>query len=214
MKSFPAAGLIMPLVLSALLAIACIAAGGWAMPPPQEDVVVTLGQRLFDNPFVVLIGVVGLCAFIFGLLQLWAFQSGGQGLMARLAGHSGASLDVVAASEPGLTASLYSERWDHLAAIRMAPLSYAIWVLPLLGFIGTVIGISDAIGDLGSVFADSNREEALASVLSALQFAFDTTFAGLVLVIPVMALATTVSLQSDAARDAALAENFGTGTVG
>lgn len=208
-KEFPSANLLMPLILSGLLAVASVAACGWVMPQADDGAVLALGQRLLGNPFVVLIGIVGLWAMFFGLLQIWAFQSAGGGWMSRLAGQSGPSPRIIAASDARLTAGLFTERWDHLAAIRMAPLSYAIWALPLLGFIGTVIGISDAIGDLGSVFGDSDRNEALASVLAALQFAFDTTFAGLVLVMPVMALATVVSLKSDAARDAALAINFG-----
>lgn len=212
-RQFPAANLVMPMGLSGLLAAAAVAGGGWALPPAEEGAALGMLQRLFGNPFVVLIGFVGFWAFFFGLIQLWAFQSGGP-LVARLAGHSGVAPNVMAASDANLTAALFTERWDHLAAIRMAPLSYAIWALPLLGFIGTVIGISDAIGDLGSVFADGDRQEALGSVLGALQFAFDTTFAGLVLVMPVMALATTVSLRADAARDAALADNFGAQAAG
>lgn len=212
-RQFPAANLVVPLGLSGLLAVAAVAGGGWALPIAEEGATLGLLQRLFANTFVVLIGLVGVWGFLFGLIQLWAFQSG-SGLVARLAGHSGAAPDVMAASDATLTAALFTERWDHLAAIRMAPLSYAIWALPLLGFIGTVIGISDAIGNLGSVFADGDRQEALGSVLGALQFAFDSTFAGLVLVMPVMALATTVSLRADAARDAALADNFSTQAAG
>lgn len=209
MKAFPSARLVTPLVVSALMAIACIAATGWALPPVQDEAATGLVHRLFGNQFVILIGIVGLWALFFGALQYWGIKSARHGVLARLAGQAGQPLGVVASSDPALSASLFAERWDHLAAIRLAPLSYATWVLPLLGFIGTVIGISGAIGDLGSVFADADREQALASVLKALQFAFDTTFVGLVLVIPVMALATAVSIRSDAARDAALAETFG-----
>jgi len=208
---FRSARVMAPLVLSGLVAVGAIAACGWALGNIDADATVGMVQRLFGNGFVVLIGVVGMWALVFGVLQLWGFHSGPSGLMARLAGQCGPAPSVVVAQEASVSAGLFSERWDHLASIRLAPLSYAIWVLPLLGFIGTVIGISDAIGDLGDVFADSARDEALASVLGALQFAFDTTFAGLVLVIPVMALSTAVSLKSDAARDAALASNFGDG---
>lgn len=208
---FRSARVMAPLVLSGLVAVGAIASCGWALGDTDADAATGMVQRLFGNGFVVLIGVVGVWSLVFGVLQLWGFQSGPSSLMARLAGHTCPAPSVVVAQEASVSAGLFSERWDHLAAIRLAPLSYAIWVLPLLGFIGTVIGISDAIGDLGDVFADSAREEALASVLGALQFAFDTTFAGLVLVIPVMALTTAVSLKFDAARDAALATNFGDG---
>lgn len=225
MHDVPSAHLAMPFGLSGLLAAGLVAAMGWAMSADvgarvgvgagtggaaeSGAAVLILAQRLFDNPFVVLILLVGLWAFLFGLLQLWAFQADSRGVMARLAGHAGPVVAPIATSDASLTASLFAERWDHLSATRMALLSYVIWGLPLLGFIGTVIGISGAIGDLGSVFGDTDREEALASVLAELQFAFDTTFAGLVLVMPVMALSTIVSLKSDAARDAALAARFG-----
>lgn len=119
-RQFPAANLVMPMGLSGLLAAAAVAGGGWALPPAEEGAALGMLQRLFGNPFVVLIGFVGFWAFFFGLIQLWAFQSGGP-LVARLAGHSGVAPNVMAASDANLTAALFTERWDHLAAIRMAP---------------------------------------------------------------------------------------------
>lgn len=208
---FRAAHLLTPLVLSGFLAASIVAAVGWAVGQIEADAGASLLSRLWGNGFVILIAMVGLWALVYGLVQLWALQSTADGVMARLAGHGGVTPGVVAAPDPTMAAGLFSERWDYLATRRIAPLSYAIWVLPLLGFIGTVIGISNAIGELGQVFAQSARDEALSSVLGALQFAFDTTFAGLVLVIPVMALTTTVSLKSDAVRDLALADTFGSG---
>ena len=79
----------------------------------------------------------------------------------------------------------------------MAPLAYAMRALPLRGLIGAVLGISNAIGDLGPRFNGQERDEAIVSVLASLQFAFDADLAGLVLVIPVMALARALSLVSD-----------------
>lgn len=84
---------------------------------------------------------------------------------------------------------------EHLAQWRgqqhqhnLAPLLFTVWVLPLLGFIGTVIGISQAIGGLETVIAAAGvpGSSGLAEVLSGLSFAFDTTFMGLILVIPTM----------------------------
>ncbi|MDX1656146.1 MAG: MotA/TolQ/ExbB proton channel family protein [Candidatus Competibacteraceae bacterium] len=81
---------------------------------------------------------------------------------------------------------------DHLLLLRgqqhqhnLAPLQFTVWVLPLLGFIGTVIGISQAIGGLETA-VDGNGTASLNQVLGGLSFAFDTTFLGLVLVIPTM----------------------------
>jgi len=209
MRPVPSARLALPLLLSGFVAVAAVAAVGWSLPPVAAEATPTLAQRLPGNAFVLLIATVGLWALVYGLLQLWSLQAGMQGVIARLAGHSGATTDPVQTDDANLMASLYADRWETHAARRMAPLSYAIWALPLLGFIGTVIGISQAIGGLGQIFAESDRDDALAVVLAALEFAFDTTFAGLVLVLPVMALATAVSLKSDALRDRALAQNFG-----
>jgi flagellar motor component MotA len=60
-----------------------------------------------------------------------------------------------------------------------------IWAIPVLGFIGTAIGLSVAIGDFGSVLAGANDlsaiKESLGSVTSGLGTAFETTLVGLFL---------------------------------
>ena len=82
----------------------------------------------------------------------------------------------------------------------LAPLRYVVWVLPLLGFIGTVVGISDSIAGLGSVIASDGggqATEGLMMVLDGLRFAFDTTLLGLATVIPVMAFLTILERLED-----------------
>lgn len=70
---------------------------------------------------------------------------------------------------------------------NFAPIGFAIWVLPMLGFIGTVLGITQAIGGLADTVVISGADSSgLGGVLGGLQFAFDTTLVGLVLVIPLM----------------------------
>lgn len=60
-----------------------------------------------------------------------------------------------------------------------------IWAIPVLGFIGTAIGLSVAIGDFGSVLAGANDlsaiKESLGAVTSGLGTAFETTLVGLFL---------------------------------
>lgn len=209
MTTLPDARLLNPLVVSGLAGAALCAAAGVAVPPPEDAATASLLERLVHNPFVVVIGFVGFWALVYGTIQLWATGAGRTGGIAGWLSGQGRGLAVPAPPDMALAAGLFAERWDHLAARRMAPLSFAVWVLPLLGFIGTVIGIADAIGGLGTVFADSGRDEALESVLAALRFAFDTTFAGLVLVIPVMALSTWIDLVGDRARDRAISARFG-----
>lgn len=89
---------------------------------------------------------------------------------------------------------------DYVLTVRgqqhqhnFAPIGFAIWVLPLLGFIGTVVGITRAIGGLQqSVTPSDMAGSGLGGVLGGLGFAFDTTFVGLVLVIPTMLLLMTL----------------------
>ena len=69
-----------------------------------------------------------------------------------------------------------------------------IWAIPILGFIGTVMGIGMSVNEFAQFIqvADSGGEfnsqmrSALGSVTGGLAIAFNTTFLALVLVIPVM----------------------------
>ncbi|MBI1375161.1 MAG: hypothetical protein GC159_20775 [Phycisphaera sp.] len=68
-----------------------------------------------------------------------------------------------------------------------------IWAIPILGFIGTVMGISEAVsafsGKLSTATGDQGTAaitDSLNQVVSGLAFAFDTTFVALVMSIIVM----------------------------
>lgn len=72
-----------------------------------------------------------------------------------------------------------------------------IWAIPILGFIGTVYGIGQAIGDFSnfirtvdSVELGSHMRSALGGVTDGLSVAFNTTFLALVFVIPIMTLSS------------------------
>jgi hypothetical protein len=62
-----------------------------------------------------------------------------------------------------------------------------LWAIPIMGFIGTVVGIGDAIGGFGAVFGAgeggdmSQIKEPLLAVLGSMGVAFDTTLLALVL---------------------------------
>ena len=58
---------------------------------------------------------------------------------------------------------------------------YSVWLIPSLGFLGTVMGISDTLAYVGSV--DGQSEQFLAEISSRLSFAFDTTFTGILIAI-------------------------------
>lgn len=199
--------LVVALVGSAMIAAAMAALlvppVGTALSDADRDAAVSLVRYVAD-PFSRAILCAGVAAGLYAVLQLWGIRidrtgAGRIGLWAT--GRDGSfilsDLGRILQSD---RAAHVADVWEAERARRALPLSYAIWLLPLLGFIGTVIGISSAIGQLGQVFADTNREAALVEVLSALRFAFDTTFVGLALVIPSMALSVLLRARSDAFR--------------
>lgn len=69
-----------------------------------------------------------------------------------------------------------------------------LWAIPVLGFIGTVIGLSFAIGDFSSLLNAetemSNIVSSLKNVTSGLSTAFETTLLSLVIALGVQLLAT------------------------
>jgi len=72
---------------------------------------------------------------------------------------------------------------DSFALVRIIT-----WATPMLGFLGTVIGITQALGDLGSQseLLASDPKTAMQSLLSGLYVAFDTTALALSLSIILM----------------------------
>ncbi len=78
-------------------------------------------------------------------------------------------------------------------------LNVFIWAIPILGFIGTVFGIGQSIGEF-SLFIrgvdttdlSSQMRSALGGVTQGLSVAFNTTFLALVGVIPVMVFSSTL----------------------
>ena len=80
-----------------------------------------------------------------------------------------------------------------------------IWAIPVLGFIGTVIGLSDAVGGFGKVVAKgADIEElkaALGGVTGGLSVAFETTLIALVLALIVQLFAKFVNNQEELFMD-------------
>jgi biopolymer transport protein ExbB/TolQ len=85
-------------------------------------------------------------------------------------------------------------------------LSGIIWGIPILGFIGTVVGLSGAIGGFGAVLnTDANvssLRESLSPVTSNLGIAFDTTFIALILAMVVQMIMTVLRKQEELFLDA------------
>ena len=77
-----------------------------------------------------------------------------------------------------------------------------VWAIPILGFIGTVIGLSGAIGSFGLVLnGDGSNigalKEGLGVVTGNLGIAFDTTFLALILAMVVQLLMTVIKKREE-----------------
>lgn len=81
-----------------------------------------------------------------------------------------------------------------------------IWAIPVLGFIGTVLGLSQAVGGFGSVVASGADLEtlktSLGGVTSGLGTAFETTLIALVAALFVQLLMTMLSQREEEFLDA------------
>ena len=84
--------------------------------------------------------------------------------------------------------------WHYEQAMSdLYVLNFTVWVLPILGFIGTVWGISLSVAGLEQITQANNSgtmaeglQSGLGQVLAGLATAFDTTFLGLVFAILIM----------------------------
>lgn len=200
-----------PLILSFALSGAAIASfTGLAMPLDGEPGarLQPLVERFFGNGFSRTILLLFLGAAVYGVLQMIGVMIDRGRL--RPMGRSGGLwerfswLACLAAGRPGETewtggwigaphdlAHRYSAQRRHYVELGMLPLRFAAWALPLLGFLGTVVGVASAIGGLEIVISagpENRPTDGLRTVLGGLTFAFDTTLLGLVAVIPVMVL--------------------------
>ncbi len=80
-----------------------------------------------------------------------------------------------------------------------------IWAIPVLGFIGTVLGLSQAIGSFGGVLSEGadmdGLRTALQGVAGGLAVAFETTLIGLVSAVILQLLLTGLKKQEESFLD-------------
>ncbi len=180
----------LPVTVSVVVGIAVwLAARYWFVPEPGT-VERSLWMRIAVNGYCqAMIGLFAAGA-IYGVLQVWGlFIEERKGVGAGFAG-------VVTGRLGDLHGHLTDLRPEDRDIILLArrrreqqPLQFVIWVLPMLGFIGTVLGITDAIGGLGSIVGGGGADDqSVGLVLGGLRFAFDTTLIGLTGTIPLMLL--------------------------
>ena len=81
-----------------------------------------------------------------------------------------------------------------------------VWAIPVLGFIGTVLGLSVALGSFGDVLSNagemSELKTALQSVTGGLSTAFETTLEGLVSALCIQMLMTGMQRKEEQFLDA------------
>ncbi len=156
--------------------------------------------RLFVSPFKTVLAWAAAAFLVFGIAQRAAIaadraqaRSGSPGGWGRAAHLLSGRVRTAA---PGyLQASAY---WgaDNL----LGPLRLGVTLFPMVGFVGTVVGLSEAIRNLPAAVKDNDQ---LQPVLDDLYVAFDTTFLGLVGAIACLVLVRITEPHIDAlAREA------------
>ena len=102
-------------------------------------------------------------------------------LIAACAGRPAAFWGDLAATSGRQRLSAFAEHLRFGGAAGMMPLRFALWAFPMFGFLGTVIGLSAAIGELSIIVSQSGgvSAETLEPVLVNLNVAFDTTIQGI-----------------------------------
>lgn len=83
-----------------------------------------------------------------------------------------------------------------------------VWAIPVLGFIGTVLGLSEAIGEFSGVLGDAGEigqiTSALKGVTGGLATAFDTTLVALVAALCIQMLMTVLKKEEEEFLDATM----------
>lgn len=134
-------------------------------------------ERFLANPFYQVIGIAFIGVFGYGTV-LWGCAA--LALSGWRNGRSGAgqSLARFVGVPPMVTSDpkAWREFADYGLSHAASPIRDAAALFPGLGFLGTVIGVSIAIGGLEPMMSGGSAEQ----LLGGLRVAFDTTFMGLV----------------------------------
>lgn len=139
-----------------------------------------LFSRIVTSWFKLLLALGALAALLFGLLQILVSR-----LDVSLARSDATNIGFLGRLIRALTGRFgardrltYLSEMDGVGSnMTLAPLRLGIAAFPMLGFLGTVVGLSRTIEKLPAALRD--KEEALQGVLDSLNIAFDTTFLGL-----------------------------------
>ena len=110
-------------------------------------------------------------------------------------------------------ANLALDRAHDRLEVDEAPLLATLWLLPLSGFIGTVLGMAAAISSFDEIIASLGGDlSALTPAVAGLATAFDTTLLALVLVVPLKLAQVTLDGRDRRLLDL-VDQTFGAGLV-
>lgn len=127
-------------------------------------------------------------SYVLGVLRLvW------RDLYSRLSLDGAGVTESLSAAEAKL-AQLRRRMEERLQRVEYAIIGYCLWAMPIIGFIGTVVGIAGSLGSADKVVRATDQVAqgaAVTLVTSQLGVAFDTTLVALVCSIPVMLLMFT-----------------------
>lgn len=115
--------------------------------------------------------------------------------------HAGYAAYAVAGNYTSVPPSVEGRSQSFLeqSGTGFAVVRFLIWLIPSIGFIGTVLGIGNALLGTGAVLSDQQVEQqaAIQLIASRLGTAFDTTFIALIVSIPAMFLMNWVQRKEE-----------------
>jgi MotA/TolQ/ExbB proton channel family len=161
-------------------------------------------DRVFKKQYTEFMCILLVLITLYALLQLYAASKDYQWFSNRLdarpndrgkitvlkrflLGFTGRPMSFYTGGEKGNARKRLAAHLDYGKDALATPLKFFLWAFPMLGFLGTAIGLSDAIRHLPAAMA-SQKPEDLGQVLGDLAFKFDTTIIGIVSAIFVMIL--------------------------
>lgn len=142
--------------------------------------------RFARNPIIQVQFLLFLIGVFYLLIRLWVSRADRKDLETHIP-------EALARAPAGVTEGAIDRvdalivRAEAVENTRLAPLSFVVWALPILGFLGTVIGVAAAIKPLSILVEGKSGASVAQEILGHLLYAFDTTLTGLLLVIPLMA---------------------------